>query len=129
MLFRSGEGGDGVKRKKAAKRTSSWHCHHDILWEWDKEPRAKRIAYIKKYKEPSQQALRLRLYRPMSAEARRLLRICDATCAKAEEVCAATWAKADKLCAATCAKARKPLEALHRRECPDCPWNGKTIFP
>jgi len=21
------------------------------------------------------------------------------------------------------------IEALHAQECPDCPWNGKTIFP
>lgn len=21
------------------------------------------------------------------------------------------------------------VEAFHRRECPDCPWDGKTIFP
>jgi len=21
------------------------------------------------------------------------------------------------------------IEALHKEECHDCPWNGKTIFP
>ena len=21
------------------------------------------------------------------------------------------------------------MEALHKKECPDCPWNGTTIFP
>jgi hypothetical protein len=21
------------------------------------------------------------------------------------------------------------INALHKKECPDCPWNGKTIFP
>ena len=23
----------------------------------------------------------------------------------------------------------KALEALHKKECPNCPWDGKTIFP
>jgi hypothetical protein len=27
------------------------------------------------------------------------------------------------------APALKALEALHATECPDCPWNGETIFP
>lgn len=25
--------------------------------------------------------------------------------------------------------AKEALEALHRTECPDCPWDGATIFP
>jgi len=24
---------------------------------------------------------------------------------------------------------RAEIEALHKKECPNCPWNGKTIFP
>jgi len=26
-------------------------------------------------------------------------------------------------------KHKKEIEALHRKECPDCPWDGNTIFP
>jgi len=26
-------------------------------------------------------------------------------------------------------KYKPQVEALHAKECPDCPWNGKTIFP
>jgi hypothetical protein len=26
-------------------------------------------------------------------------------------------------------KHQKEIEVLHKKECPDCPWDGKTIFP
>jgi len=29
----------------------------------------------------------------------------------------------------TYAKYLPQIEALHKEECPDCPWNGATIFP
>ena len=52
-------------------------------------------------------------------------------CAKAETA----YNKARIACAkarTACAKAAKnnivAIEKLHRKECPDCPWDGETIF-
>ena len=61
-------------------------------------------------------------------------------CAKWNEACAkwkeadAEWREADVKWKVADAKWKASadwarVEALHREECPDCPWNGETIFP
>ena len=119
------------------ERTASWHCHHDILCEWDSEPREVRIAFIKAEKPLHEQELRLRLYRPMSAEGCRLL----ARLATAREVWERTpegiawsddyeaWMTRTEVWTTTRNAIAAAIEALHKLECADCPWDGTTIFP
>ena len=95
-----------------------WHIHHDTLAEFATEPIENRIAYIKAEKPTHERETRLRLLKPMSAEATALL-------AEYEKVQQAAWAEYEKVRQA----AWEPLGAIHKIECPNCPWDGKTIFP
>ena len=75
------------------------HCHHEELVEKLSEPAKNRINYILKEKPKNEQALRLRLFRPVTGSA----------LAEYEKV---EWTAHKLICKAK-----------------DCPWNGKTIFP
>ena len=44
------------------------HCHHEVLSEALSEPAEHRIAYILDHKPKDEQALRLRLFRPVSQD-------------------------------------------------------------
>ena len=78
-----------------------WHLHHDRLVEWCTDY-DERVAYIKVRKPAHEQESRLRLFR--------LVRAVPPALVKA------------------LAAAQPELEALHRVECVNCTWNGKTIF-
>ena len=93
------------------------HCHHEILGETLTEPAENRIAYILSSKPEHEQALRLRLFRPVSASHA----YADRQKAAADE----QKAYADRQ------KAYADLAILvHKKACrSNCPWNGKTIFP
>lgn len=112
------------------KKTASWHGYHDVLCDWDIPSRKVRIASIKANKPAHEQPLRLRLYKPMSAEACGLL-------AAHHELVGPTWAAtyshgAGHARAAdneAVGSAWAALEAIHKIECPNCPWNGMSIFP
>jgi hypothetical protein len=123
-----------------SKRTASWHCHHETLCEWDSEPRETRIAYIRSDKPACEHELRLRLYQPMSAKGVKLLaeyeKVKQAAWAEYEKVEQPAWAEYKKVEQAALAEYKKvkqaalaALEALHEIECPNCPWNGLSIFP
>ena len=92
----------------------AWHLHHEVLIEGLTEPAANRIAYILRYKPKHEQALRLRLFRPASDEAWKASAPARAAYNKAV---APAWAAYDKATA-----------PVHEAECPDCPWDGKSIF-
>ena len=103
------------------------HCHHEVGCETLTQAAEDRIAYILSYKPVPEQALRLRLFRPIAVKglpaeyqkARAELRKARAACRKAR----AEWRKAF-------AEWRKAYNASHSVLCkePDCPWNGETIF-
>lgn len=104
-----------------------WHIHHKTLYERTTEPIANRIAYIKENKPSFEVPTRLRLLKPVK-NVRALKRIeqAIATAQKAyNEAIAPAW-KAYNEAIAT---AQKALEELHKQECPNCPWDGQTIFP
>jgi len=127
--------------------TGSWHCHDDILCEWDNWLGKNCIAFIKADKPKAEQELRLRLYQPMSTKATQLLaeyekaknaafarydkveqaaeKVKNVAMAKYFRVEQGAWAEYDKVLKA----AFLPLEAKHKIECPNCPWDGTTIFP
>ena len=89
--------------------THGVHIHHETVAEPLTEPIEARIAYILTQKPKAEQALRLRLMRPVTA----------AALAEYERVTAAAWAEYQRITA-----------AAHAAICPtpDCPWDGTSIF-
>ena len=85
------------------------HCHHNSLLEVLTEPEENRINYILCDKPEAEQALRLRLFRPVSPE----------HTGPELDKARAEWAKA-------CAEWDKA--GHHAAICPGCPWDGTTIF-
>lgn len=132
-----------------------WHVHHDGLYEYCYEPK-RRINYVKANKPKHEIVTRLLLMKPVKGkigEARAWAAYLKAwadydkiwaDCAKAwanydkaradyEKALADyhnAWAARDKAGAEWQATIRPgEAEALHAKECKNCPWNGKTIFP
>jgi hypothetical protein len=126
-----------------------WHIHHGILLEPLLEPLKKRIEYIKKNKPKKQVKLRLRLLKPVRGKlpdevikagetyfiimtqyldmwkAARKLGDKYKDWNESLEIAAYTAFQNYK---AALREHAKELQALHKQECPHCPWNGKTIF-
>ncbi len=97
--------------------TLYWHCHHDVLCEFVDNPQ-ERIDYIIWAKPNAEIDIRLRLFQPVKG--------------KLPPDVVEAWAAYDKARAAydkARENHREELEALHAKECPNCPWDGKTIFP
>jgi len=94
-----------------------WHIHHDKLLEFSGNI-DKRIEYIKYGKPTEEIELRLRLLKPVKGK------LPDAVIKVW-----AVWEKAWAACDETIQKYQSKIEALHTLECPDCPWDGETIFP
>ena len=129
-----------------------WHVHHDELLEWcfgyDE-----RFLFIKHEKAEVEQEPRLRLFQPvkgvlpeavlktrvayMEAKntkdvARDAYIIARNTCGKEVDALNETTAalnEARVVYIKTLSEHRSEIEALHKAECPDCPWDGHTIFP
>lgn len=110
--------------------TYAWHVHHETLYEPLTEPIEKRIAYVKSNKLTGEQALRLKLMRPVKDQKR----MADAI-RKVQEA----WQRFDAELTARSDGSEKAFQdvlarnrvilALHAKECePDCPWDGETIF-
>jgi hypothetical protein len=134
-----------------------WHIHHDVLVEALTESLGARIEFIKEYKRSSEVPTRLRRMKPVRgklpelAKAYAELAKADAELVKARaewDKAYAEWAKAgaeldktgaewdkagaewDKAGAEWDKAIKHPsVLALHAKECPNCPWDGKTIFP
>lgn len=109
----------------------AWHVHHDVLIEPLVEPLENRIAYIRGYKSTEEVPTRLRLLHVVNGmlpqeliEAGRIYTI--------QSPCAATfqdYREAGRVYSAILARHTPEIETLHRAECLNCPWDGKTIFP
>ena len=130
-----------------------WHVYHDGLldWCWDYE---ERVAYIKANKPKYEQELRLHLLQPVKGqlpeplieagnafEKVRNARQKDAEAlqerrdgddhSKAWDVYLKAWdasVKAEAALGKALNKYQPEIEALHAQECPDCPFDGTTIF-
>lgn len=143
---------DPIEQEEAACRaawaavpeaTEAAHMHHGSQpFETLTEPVEARIAYIRKHKPESEQAIRLRCLRPVPA----------GTVAAYDKALASAWAAYDEATATALAAYNKATaspratydeavatadaayyEAIapaHRAYCPtpDCPWDGKSIF-
>ena len=106
------------------------HCHHEIIGETLSEPAEHRIQYILDAKPEHEQALRLRLFRPISDKKLKMYKKADAGSQKA--YADLQKAHADRLKAdAGLQKAHADLgNIVHKKFCvKNCPWDGKTIFP
>lgn len=123
---------------KERKQVWAFHCHHDVLaeWCWDYDGR---VRAIKRDKPTEEQELRLRLFKliPIDRVPSDLLKAGEAyyKAVKAFDKAREAYDKAGK----AYYKARGAfdkavftalplLEELHRELCPNCPWDGKTIF-
>ena len=114
-----------------------WHVHHNVLAEWCYDYK-KRVAYIKADKPAHEQELRLRLFKPVVAGPAAYTKVwavyekAQAAREKAEAAyykAEAAYYKASVAYDKAWAAAQPALEALHKIECPNCPWDGSTIFP
>jgi uncharacterized coiled-coil DUF342 family protein len=122
----------------ATKAGFAFHVHHDVLMEICTNYK-ERVEYIKEHKPRGEQEIRLRLFqlisparlpRPLAKALEaydKALEACDKTREardKALEACDKTGEAYDKAL-----EAYKPqINELHKELCPDCPWDGKTIF-
>jgi len=97
-----------------------WHIHHTQLLELSTEPLKKRAKYILEEKPEDERKLRLQLMRPVLHPEKFPKQLIKAS-AELDKA-RAEWDKAR-------AEWNKEIEALHREECPNCPWDGGTIFP
>lgn len=105
-----------------------WHIHHYILVEWS-DNIDYRVDYIKTNKSTEEIELRLRVMKPVKGK------LPEAFVAASN-----AWNEAkygESLLARHQARhaLKKALnnnmteiEALHKAECTDCPWNGYSIF-
>ena len=113
-----------------------WHPHHNkvVEWCWDYDERRR---YIENEKPEEERALRLRLFRPATGLPHAVVkagRVYD----KALRVYEKAWQAYDKAGRAQqklwraledeLQKAESEILALHAEQCPDCPWDGETIF-
>ena len=123
--------GNRRREREMVNSGLAFHCHHDKLFEYVYDYQ-ERVEYIKSRKLKDEQELRLRLFKliPDNRLPKDLIKA-DATWVKAR----ATWDKADAarnkadaIYDKAIAKHTDFLTQLHAELCPDCPWDGETIF-
>src|SRR3990167_1611840 len=128
-----------------------WHVHHNILCEPLTESMQMRRAYIRARKPANEIETRLRLLKGVRGAIPVMLidaydawlaarsaawSAASAAVAAAESAWAAAWSAAVATAESAWSAYQKAYEdampeinRLHLEECPDCPWDGKTIFP
>jgi len=116
----------------------AWHVHHAVLVEALREPIKVRQIYIRECKPPEEQELRLRLLKPVCGELPS--EVVEAGLAHGEawraydeprRAYGEAWRAYDEARRAygeAITRNLPAIEALHAIECPDCPWDGHTIF-
>jgi hypothetical protein len=115
-----------------------WHCHHEKLVEWCYDF-GERVDYIRTQKQEDEQETRLRLFKPVRGklpkevvEASRAYAEASRAYDKARRACVEAYRAYDEASQAhdeAIARHLPAIQALHAQECPNCPWDGETIFP
>ena len=127
-----------------------WHVHHaDVLIEWCRSYK-ERKAFILENKADNNIDTRIRLFKPVRGtlprevveagksyhEAWKAYDEASKTAGKTHDKVWKSYHEASKAydeAWKVCEKALKnnmpAIEDLHRKECPDCPWDGHSIFP
>jgi hypothetical protein len=127
-------------KKEIKKLKFYWHIHHDVLVEPLTEPIKNRIEFIKENKPKDEVELRLKLMKPVKGKLPKEL-------VEAGQKWDEEWQKWDEArqkykeaWQKSCEARQKYKEAgqkydlqiiaLHKKECPNCPWDSKrqTIF-
>lgn len=136
-----------------------WHIHHNELVEAATKPIENRERFIKRHKAPEEVELRLRLLKPVCGKLPAAVIQAGEDFVKTREDYNSTWEtylgtktrsgftsnseqwnayeRAGRAFSSamsayyrlTQIHHRVEIEALHAKECPDCSWDGKTIFP
>ena len=108
----------------------AWHVHDDFLLEPLTESIEVRRDYIRMAKAKPEQPLRLRLLKPVTGRLPVQLVEARATYDEARAAYKLVWSPTyDQVGAAYRQACAAPdVLALHAQECPDCTWNGLTIF-
>lgn len=113
-----------------------WHVHHGVLAEYCTSY-TERAAYIRRRKPAYEVDTRMRLMRPIQAVPS-VLSAAWAKLDKAQTVLVkaqtgegglAIYGKAWSVYIRVWRAVQRDLIALHAVECPNCPWDGETIFP
>ena len=108
--------------------TYAWHVHHEKLFEELTEPIEDRIRYIWENKLESEIPTRLRLLKVVKNQDAILEYESVRQKALAEYESVVQKARAEYESAEQKAW-NEIIIPLHNKECPNCPWDGKTIFP
>ena len=119
----------------ARSKVGDWmlHIHHEQAFERLDEPVKNRIRYIETKKPKRERAARLRALRPSlrGAEVAAIWAKYGAELAairaKYDAEVAPIRAKRDAEVAPIRAKRDAEVAAIHDAECPNCPWDGKSI--
>lgn len=130
---------------KKRKSGFYWHVHHNKLIEWCYDV-DERLEVIRTLKPAEEQELRERLFQPVKSKLPQELletgKVYDKAWAAHNKAWAAyykaraahnkaraayykAWAALNKLLL----KYESKIKELHAKECPNCPWDGETIFP
>jgi hypothetical protein len=96
----------------------AWHVHHEILVEHLEYPMDDRVWYIKHHKPVNEREVRLKLLKIVEDQEKVGLIL--------EHFINSTFYQDRDLSEFF---TDPDLLALHAKECPNCPWNGETIFP
>ena len=117
------------------KWSAYFHVHHDQLCELSCDIEERR-RFIKKCKPKREQPRRLKLLRAMRnppKEFRALLdelnRVHAAYCRTLTGRARWDFVNASIACVTWLDNSRAIVRELHEKQCPNCPWNGRTIFP
>ena len=106
------------------------HFHHDALFELvDSSELEKRIKDIKLFKPLNEQPLRLKLITLVPDDKIPGIDSPEWLVSKqTKQVSLQAWRASEQTWQAYITKYAVELKALHKELCPDCPWDGNTIF-
>ena len=115
-----------------------WHVHHELILEWC-HGYNERVEYIRTRKPKKEIDVRLRLFKAVKGELSKEVIEAWKAQIEARKAYDEAWKDYDEAWKAyiemrnifqeILLKNKKEIEALHALECPNCPWDGKTIFP
>ena len=108
----------------------TWHLHHDKLVEWCADYKG-RSDYIRECKPPSEINTRLKLFKFVKTPPANVVAAWGELYKAWEDrsINPTAHSEAWGNYLETLKKAMPALVKLHKVECPNCPWNGTTIFP
>ncbi len=104
------------------------HCHHEKLHETLRQAANDRIKWILEDKPDYEQALRLRLFRPITVKLPKHIRALEAARVIADKEC--DYTKEARIAEAVMKATDQWIKKHHPKVCPNCPWKPRreTIF-